>query len=360
MAFKGRSDYVHGSTAKIGILLINLGTPASLTVKAIRAYLREFLSDPRVVEIPRPLWWLILNLFILPFRPGKLIHAYRKIWTSVGSPLATNTLLQALILQDALKEGNGENTLVTYAMCYGQPSIAQKIDYLLQNNVQKLLILPLYPQYSATTTAAVFDLVAKSLQQHRWIPELRFITDYHDEPSYIDACVQRIRSQRTDPQRPLLFSFHGLPRKNLLMGDPYHCYCHASAYQIAQRLGLDDNQWFVSFQSRFGFAEWLQPYTDQLLQSLPAKGIREIDVFCPGFSSDCLETLEEIAIQNRDFFLAAGGKTFQYLSALNTTPEHIACLHDLIKKHTAGWEVYTSEEQNMAARKRALELGAAQ
>ncbi len=349
---------MHGSAPKIGVLLINLGTPKAASKSAIRSYLREFLSDPRVIEIPRPIWWLILNLFILPFRPGKIVHAYKKIWQAEGSPLAINTQQQAALLKKQFSQSTN-NIIITHAMCYGGPSIAQRVDELLKENVQKLLIFPLYPQYSAATTAAAFDLVSQSLRLQRWIPELRFINQYYAEPAYITACANHLKLQRKHPERKLLFSFHGLPKRNLLMGDPYHCQCHASAYRIAQELGLKDEQWLVSFQSRFGRAEWLQPYTDKLLQSLPQQGTDEIDVFCPGFSADCLETLEEIAIQNRDFFLEAGGKSFTYLPALNASAEHIECLSTLINKHIAHWnEPVFSEEERDAAKARALKLGA--
>ena len=299
--YKGRKDYTHGSTPKLGILLVNLGTPEQPSAKAIRTYLREFLSDPRVVEVPRWVWWLILNVFILPFRPSKIAPAYQKIWLPTGSPLAVNTQQQAHRLGERLNQEMQHAVVLEYAMCYGKPSIAQRLDAMLAENVQKLLVFPLYPQYSATTTAAVFDVVTKYLQHQRWLPDIRFIHQYYEEPSYIEACAQQIGQHRKNDGRKLLFSYHGLPKRNLLQGDPYHCQCHASAHRIAQKLGLKDEQWLVGFQSRFGRAEWLKPYTDEILKSLPAQGVYEIDVFCPGFAADCLETLEEIAIQNRDF-----------------------------------------------------------
>lgn len=361
MSFHGKSDYHHGSIHRTGILLVNLGTPSAPTAAAIRNYLKEFLSDRRVIEIPRYAWLAALYLFILPFRPRRMVHAYKKVWTDDGSPLLVYTRRQATALMQKLHRTGFDGIIVEAAMCYGNPSIAECIRILDENNVRQLLVLPLYPQYSATTTGAVFDAVTRSLHHYRWLPEVRFINHYYEHPDYIHACAEQISRQRshTDSKRKLLFSFHGLPRRNLLAGDPYHCHCHATARLIAQALNLQPDDWMISFQSRFGYAEWLQPYTDETLKSLPAKSVSAIDVFCPGFAADCLETLEEIAMHNRAAFIAAGGRDFRYIHALNDTPAHIKFLSRLVQQHMSGWNtIPDSAAQRRQNRERALALGA--
>ena len=366
MVFKNSTHYQHGSVSRSAVLLINLGTPSVPTASAIRKYLRKFLSDPRVIEIPRIIWYPILYLFILTFRPSKVAKLYKKIWLAEGSPLLVNTMQQASKLNAKLAEKDLSNVIVKAAMCYSQPDIAQVIQDLHHENVGKLLILPLYPQYSATTTGASFDIVTRVLSHYRLLPEIRFINSYHAEPQYIEACAMQIRELRgqQNDSRKLLFSFHGLPKANLLNGDPYYCHCHTTARLIAETLKLKQNEWQLCFQSRFGRAEWLKPYTSETLRNLPAQGIYNADVFCPGFAADCLETLEEIAMQNRDIFIQAGGKDFRYIPALNDTNAHIECLAGLVSKHTAEWEFGVAasvyEKQREDSQQRALADGAKQ
>lgn len=337
--YQGEKDYIHGREESVGILVVNLGTPDAPTSSALRRYLGEFLWDPRVVEIPRPVWWLILNLFVLTTRPSKSAHAYKSIWTEDGSPLLSISKKQATALQSRLRSEFPGPVNVELAMRYGTPSIASALEKLREKNCKRILILPFYPQYSATTTASVFDEVTKVLRGWRWVPELRFINQYHDDPSYIDALSNSIREAWDEHGQPekLVFSFHGMPRQFLLAGDPYHCQCQKTGRLVAQRLGLGEGQWTLSFQSLFGKAEWLKPYTQPTLEELGSSGTKSVDVVCPGFTADCLETLEEIAIVNKDAFLSAGGKKFHYIPALNDRDDHISMFVDLVKRHTQGW-----------------------
>ena len=322
--------------ATTGILVTNLGTPDAPTPAALRKYLAEFLSDPRVIETPRLLWWPILHGFILRLRPRRSARAYREVWTEAGSPLLVISEKQCRAIRSALGEDDGAPFRVELGMRYGNPSIRSALEKLRSYNLNKLLILPLYPQYSAATTASTFDAVAAVLKTWRRIPQLRMITSYHDDPGYIDALVESIRDQwaQSGKADKLLFSFHGLPRDYVLAGDPYSDECHATARLVAGQLELDKNRWEVSFQSRFGPREWLQPYTDKLLREWGKTGIEHVQVICPGFAADCLETLEEIEIRNRDCFLSAGGKKFTYIPALNDQPRHIAALCELIRECT--------------------------
>lgn len=323
----------------LGILLTNLGTPAAPTKSAVRRYLAEFLHDPRVVELPRILWWPILHGIILRFRQARSAHAYQKIWTDNGSPLLVISQHQAAALRTTLSASISENFSVALGMRYGNPSIAGALEELRQANIKKLLVLPLYPQYSGATTGATFDAVMHELTKWRWVPELRFIGNYFNYPPYLDALSQQIRTTWQETKRPerLLFSFHGLPQKVIDSGDPYLSQCLISARGIADRLELNPDEWLVSFQSRLGQAEWIKPYTDQTLKDWATAGIKTVDVICPGFSADCLETLEEIALQNRNIFLQAGGENYRYLPALNARPEHIQVLTRLILQHIQGW-----------------------
>ena len=279
---------------KTGILLVNLGSPASPRTGDVRRFLREFLSDPRVVNLPRLLWWLILNLFILPFRPSKSAHAYQAIWTDKGSPLVVFTQQLAKKLNE--RYGN-DVRLIDYAMRYGKPLLSEKLQHLKQQGIAEITILPLYPQYSSTTTASVFDVVSAELSSWRHLPSLRFVSDYHQNPVYIAAIADSIRRhwQSQGQAAFLLMSFHGLPAKLTELGDPYSQHCQTTARLVAEKLNLQDNQWQLVFQSRFGKAEWLKPYCVAVLQDLPKQGVKQIDVVCPGFAVDCLETLEEIA-----------------------------------------------------------------
>lgn len=329
----------HQQTDCIGILLTNLGTPDTPTTRAVRKYLREFLWDPRVVEIPRPLWWLILNAVVLPLRPRRAAQAYQKIWSPDGSPLLVHAKQQAEKLQQQLNQNSKDKFKVVLAMRYGQPSIEQGLKELKQHNATKVLVFPLYPQYSATTTASTFDEVSRALKPQRWIPELRMINQYADNPGYITAIVNSIQQhwQQHGKAEKLIFSFHGLPKRFFEKGDPYYCYCHKTARLVTEQLGLNPDEWQLTFQSRFGKAEWLQPYTDKTLIQLAQDGMKSVDVICPGFSADCLETLEEIDMRNREFFLNAGGENFRYIPALNATNDHIQALASLVEQHCSGW-----------------------
>ena len=337
--FIGEKDYSHGSDEAVGILVVNLGTPDAPTAAALRRYLGEFLWDSRVVEIPRLVWWLILNLFVLTTRPAKSAQAYKKIWTEDGSPLLSISRKQAAALATQLQSEFPGPVNVELAMRYGNPSIESALDTLREKRCRRILVLPLYPQYSATTTATVYDEVNRVLKNWRWIPEMRFINQYFDDANYIDALVSSIKESWAEREQPekLLFSFHGMPKQFLLAGDPYHCHCQKTARLVAEKLKLNEDQWILSFQSLFGKAEWLKPYTQPTLEKLGASGIKSIDVICPGFSADCLETLEEIAIVNRAAFVDAGGEKLDYIPALNDRQDHIAMLTNLVKRHTQGW-----------------------
>jgi len=336
---KQEAIYSHDQEPCSGILLTNLGTPDQPTARAVRRYLREFLWDPRVVEVPRPVWWLILNAFILPLRSGQSARRYRMIWTEDGPPLLSITQRQAAAIAERLHAQCGGSVKVAVGMRYGNPSIASALNELREAGVRRLLLLPLYPQYSATTTASTFDAVAKELRTWRWLPELRTVNHYHDDAAYIEAVAESIRASwnETPPGEKLLFSFHGLPRRNLLAGDPYHCECHKTARLVAEHLQLGAEDWAVAFQSRFGPAEWLKPYASDLLKEWAKQGIKSVDVICPGFAADCLETLEEIEQENRQFFLKAGGEQYRYIPALNDDPRYIETLLQIILKHGAGW-----------------------
>ena len=322
----------------IGVLLVNLGTPDAPDTGAVRRYLAEFLGDPRVVETPRLIWKPLLHGVILRTRPRRSAAAYRKVWTEDGSPLLSISRDQEKALSEALGTHKGFN--VALGMRYGSPSIAEALDRLRESNARKIVILPLYPQYSATTTATVFDAVSDELRKWRWLPELRFINDYATDPAYIGALADSIRAYWSDHGRPekLVMSFHGIPRAYADNGDPYPLHCRQTAEALAEQLGLESDQWIQTFQSRVGPKEWLQPYTDETMEKLGKEGVKNIQVVCPGFSVDCLETLEEIAIENRDYFLEAGGETFGYIPALNANPAHIAMMVDLVRRHSHGWK----------------------
>ncbi|MCP4043743.1 MAG: ferrochelatase [Gammaproteobacteria bacterium] len=319
----------------MGVLLANLGSPAAPTAAAVRRYLAEFLWDPRVVETPRWLWWLVLHGVILRTRPRRSARLYQRIWTEQGSPLLDFSRRQALALEKLLQKQNTEPVRVALAMRYGAPAIAVGLDDLRRSGMDRLLVLPLYPQYSATTTASTFDAVTNELQTWRRLPEVRFINHYYTDPGYIEAIAASIRKlwwENGEPDR-LLFSFHGLPQRYILAGDPYFDQCQRTAQLAAENLKLPNSRWGVSFQSRMGREEWLRPYTDHLLREWGAAGVAGVDVICPGFSADCLETLEEIAMQNRELFLHAGGQRYRYVPALNDTPQHIQALASIAQRH---------------------------
>lgn len=333
--FKSATSSNNAPSAATGIILVNLGTPDAPTPDMVRRYLAEFLWDNRVVEAPRWLWWLALHGVILRIRPGKVARSYQSIWQAQGSPLLTYT--QALT--NAVQTQFNEPIYVRTAMRYGNPSIRSVLNELHDKHIQRLLIIPLFPQYSATTSAAVFDAVTTELQTWRRVPELRFCMQYHEHPLYIQALAQSIRDsyqQHGTPQR-LLFSFHGIPQRYVNAGDPYSQQCHRTAQLVATSLNLSTEQWQLTFQSRFGREPWLQPYTDMTLKSLPSQGIHSVHIISPGFAVDCLETLEEIAVQNREFFEHAGGKAYHYIPALNDNDHHVKLFTQLIHDHMCNW-----------------------
>ena len=362
MSVASEPPFVHGKAARIGVLLCNLGTPDEATPAAVRRYLAQFLSDPRVVEIPRLLWWPILHGVILRVRPARSARKYASIWTPGGSPLKVWTEKQALMLGGYLGQ-RGHPVLVRHAMRYGQPSIASGLDALKAEGVDRVLVLPLYPQYAASTTASVGDDVASWMKNVRNVPELRFVKHYHDDAGYIDALAKRLDDHWMMYGRPdkLVLSFHGVPRRTLELGDPYHCECLKTGRLLGERLKLRDDAMVVTFQSRFGKAEWLKPYTEPTLVALAQKGVGRVDVMCPGFGADCLETLEEINQEARAAFLGAGGKEFRYVPCLNDQHEGIAALAAIAIRHMQGWEAASADGDRAALerqRERAIAAGA--
>lgn len=365
--FAPEPPFTHGAApatppaSGTAVLLCNLGTPDEATAPALRRYLSEFLSDPRVVEIPRALWWLILNGIILRVRPKKSAAKYASIWMKEGSPLRVWTQKQAVMLRGYLAV-RGTPVEVRYAMRYGSPSIASQLDQLKADGITRILILPAYPQYSGTTTASVFDAVYSWAARIRRIPEFRFVNHYHDHPGYIRALAARVREHWRTAGRgeQLVMSFHGVPERTLKLGDPYHCECHKTARLLATQLGLQPTQYKVTFQSRFGKAKWLEPYTEPTLVAMAQAGVKRVDVICPGFTGDCLETLEEISMEAREAFLHAGGKEFNYIPCLNDSHEWITGLAELAQQHLSGWPAGSEEnaEALTGTRQRALALGA--
>ncbi|WP_042148746.1 MULTISPECIES: ferrochelatase [unclassified Pseudoalteromonas] len=325
--------------SKYGVLLVNLGTPDEPTPKAVKKYLKAFLSDTRVVEIPAFIWYFILNGAVLPLRCKKVAKAYASIWTEQGSPLRVIGEQQAESLSHLLKDKHDVDLTIELAMTYGNPSISAKLDLMKAKGIENILVLPLYPQYSATTTAAVFDKLNQSLAKVRNLPEIRFVKDYYQNPLYISALAQSIKDfwQQKNKADKLIFSFHGLPKVNIEKGDPYFEYCEYTAKETAKTLGLSDNEWMMTFQSRFGKQEWLQPYTDKTLEQLPKEGVKSVQLICPAFSADCLETLEEISIENKEIFIEAGGSGFDYIPALNNRADHINVFEDIVVKNLTNW-----------------------
>lgn len=363
----GQANYEHGTISTTGILIANLGSPDAPTPAAVRRYLKEFLWDPRVVEIPRPIWWLILHGLVLTLRPRKSAHAYQQVWMPEGAPLIVHSQQQAQALQQKLQEQLKTPISLALGMRYGNPSIRAALEQLRRNNVERILVFPLYPQYSAATTASVFDAVAAVFKTWRWVPELRTIGDYCDDAGYISALVNSIREywDRHGRAQRLMFSFHGMPKRTLLAGDPYHCQCQKTARLVAEQLQLKPEDWLVAFQSRFGREEWLKPYAQETLANLPQQGVKTIDVVCPGFSADCLETLEEMAMRNKEEFIKAGGSEYRYISALNDRADHIASLSNIVLRNLSGWPEPADilgntalQQQAAASRQRALALGA--
>ena len=361
MTFATEPEYKHGSPSRTAVLLCNLGTPDAPTTSAVRRYLAEFLSDERVVEIPRLVWLMILHGVILRVRPAKSAKKYASIWTPEGSPLKVWTEKQAKLLGGYLGE-RGHPVAVRYAMRYGSPSIASVLDELKAQGATRILILPLYPQYSATTSASVNDAVHQWALRVRTAPELRFVNQYHDDAGYIGALAKRVTDHWASHGRPdkLVLSFHGVPKRTLLLGDPYHCECLKTARLLGERLGLGKDDMQVSFQSRLGRAEWLQPYTEPTLVALAQQGVKRVDVMCPGFTSDCLETLEEIDQEAREAFLHAGGTEFHYLPCLNDQHEWLAALSAVAIQHLQGWPANALPDAAdlEAQRQRAVAAGA--
>jgi protoporphyrin/coproporphyrin ferrochelatase len=361
MPFRTEPTHAHGQAATIGILLCNLGTPDAPTAPALKRYLRQFLSDHRVVEIPKAIWWLILNGIILNVRPQKSASKYATVWTPDGSPLKVWTERQAQDLARVLGE-RGHVVAVRYAMRYGNPSIATQLDALKAAGATRILIVPAYPQYSGTTTASVCDAVYDWARHIRNIPEFRFIQRYHDDDGYVQALKTTIEAHWRQHGRPdqLVMSFHGVPERTLHLGDPYHCECHKTGRLLAEALGLSKSDYQVTFQSRFGKAKWLEPYTEPTLIKLGQSGTQRVDVVCPGFTSDCLETLEEINQEARTAFLSAGGTTFHYIPCLNADPAWIAAWAQLIEQHLGGWPSRTPPPDSamQASRARAIAMGA--
>ena len=358
--FAPEPPYHHGQVARTAVLLVNLGTPDAPTPSALRRYLAQFLGDPRVVEIPRWIWMAILHGIILRVRPAKSAHKYASIWTPEGSPLKVWTERQAQGLQHAMDRAQLP-VLVRHAMTYGSPSVASQLDALKAEGATRILILPAYPQYSGTTTAAVVDAVSRWSLRCRALPEFRFINRYHDDPGYIEALAQRVQDHWHTQGRAdqLVMSFHGVPERTLQLGDPYHCECYKTARLLAQRLGLSPGQYQVTFQSRFGKAKWLEPYTEPTVRALARSGVKRVDVVCPGFTSDCLETLEEIAMEVREAFMSEGGEVFHYIPCLNDEPRWIEALAALTQQHLAGWPLQpTAASEREVSRAAAMGLGA--
>ncbi len=362
MTYQTEPSHTHGTPEKTGILLVNLGTPDAPTAQAVRPYLKEFLSDPRVVEIPKPIWWLILNGIILNVRPKKSASKYARVWMKEGSPLRVYTEKQALLLQGYLGERTQAPLVVDYAMSYGNPSIASVMQKLKAQNCTRILIVPMYPQYAASSTATVFDRVFAAVQQMRNTPAIRTIKHFHDDPGYIKALAANVNDYWMTHGRPekLVMSFHGVPRYTLEKGDPYHCECLKTGRLLAQELGLKPEQYQISFQSRFGKAEWVKPYTTATLLELGKQKTRRVDVVCPGFVADCLETLEEIALEGKEDFQHAGGGEYHYIRCLNDRNDWMHALTDLVLNNLHGWLTEPSAADLEHGRLSALALGAKQ
>lgn len=330
-----------------GVLLVNLGTPEEPTARGLRPYLSQFLGDPRVIEYPRWFWMPVLHGIILNVRPRRSAKLYASIWTAEGSPLLTLTKSLASKLEDELLSMGHCDYQVVAAMRYGEPSIRAGLEMLRERHVRRILVLPLFPQYSATTTATIFDVVFDVLKEWRWVPELRTVHAYHDHPLYIQALAESIQRYWLENGRSqrLLFSFHGIPLSYEKKGDPYRDYCRQSARLVTEQLGLNPDEYEICFQSRFGPEEWLQPYTDMTLEAWANDGLRSVDTVCPGFAVDCLETLEEMGEQNKEIFLDNGGESYQYIPCLNDSEAQVRLMADLVRDHTWGWGIEASRQR---------------
>ena len=332
MKFIGEENFKHQNRQKIGILICNLGTPESYQTKDVRKFLRQFLSDGRVIEIPKIIWWFILNGIILTLRPSKSAKLYKSVWTKEGSPL----LVFSKKLIEKLKLVTNDDCEVELAMRYGNPNMEETLLSLKNKNCRKLIVLPMFPQYSGTTTGSIFDEVTRILSKWRWVPSLNFINSYHDNDYYINALADSISThlQKNTPQK-IIFTYHGIPKRNFDLGDPYQCYCQKTTRLVAEKLNLKEDEYMTTFQSRFGPAEWLKPYTSDTMEELPKKGIKNILVVAPAFSVDCLETIEEIDEENKEIFLNSGGQNFTYVPCLNDSDGHVNFLKQLIDKHAS-------------------------
>lgn len=345
MDYIGEPDYGHEEVPATGVLLANLGTPDAPTAAALKRYLRQFLSDPRVIELPRWKWKIILECVILTTRPAKSAEAYRRVWTDEGSPLLVVSRKQQSGIEQRLRERFGSPVHVALGMRYGNPSIESALDELTEKGCRRVVLLPLYPQYAAATTASTVDALSQALQTRRWVPELRTINQYADDDGYIAALAASVRElwdRDGEPER-LLVSFHGIPQRYHTGGDPYPCQCRKTARLLADKLGLSEDRYFVSFQSRFGKEPWLQPYTDKTLEQWGQEKLASVDVVCPGFSVDCLETIDEIDLENREIFESAGGGRFRYIPCLNDREDHLDALAALVSRHVQSWCVPAAE-----------------
>ena len=361
--FSANTPYDHAASDRIGVLVTNLGTPDAPTTAAVRRYLAEFLADPRVIELPRWLRWLILHGVVLRIRPRRSARAYASVWTPEGAPLMVNSRAIADALEARWTGRHPGSVAVALGMRYGTPSIPAALRALRDAGATRIAVLPLYPQYSGATGGSTFDAVSRVLSGCRRVPALRFIDHYHDDPGYIDALAASIEAAWSEGGRPdrLLFSFHGLPRRYLDAGDPYHCECRKTARLVAEKLDLGDGTWLVAFQSRVGREEWLRPYTDETLTEWGRERLRTVDVVCPGFSADCLETLEEIAMRGRESFVAAGGGRLRYVPALNAGEAHVSALAALVERAISDWLSHSRDNDAIRARRteRARALAAA-
>ena len=328
MKYLGQQSDIDNSSDKVGVLLVNLGTPERAVCPSLRKYLGEFLMDPRVIEIPKLLRFILVRGIIVNFRSHKSAATYREIWTEQGSPL----LINSQQLSNRVATLLGQDFVVELGMRYGTPSVQEKLTSLHQQGIRKLIVIPLYPQYSGSTNGSTFDAVSKAFSKQRWVPDLNFISAYYQRDAYIQAIGDSIKShwQEHGRAQKLLMSFHGIPKKYITKGDPYESQCQKSAQRIADYLKLSVDQWQLVFQSRFGAEEWLQPYCDQTLKQLPAQGIKSVDMICPGFSADCLETLEEINGENRDYFISAGGTDYRYIACLNDANSHAELIREIV------------------------------
>ncbi|WP_092483393.1 ferrochelatase [Candidatus Ichthyocystis hellenicum] len=355
MKYKHESIFVHGQSRFIGVILVNLGTPAELSVASIRSYLQEFLSDSRVIEMPSWVWNIILRTVVLPFRPRALLSKYSKIWLSEGSPLRVHTLYQAKNLQKVFDQSQSF-VRVRYAMRYGSPSLEEVYDELRDLGCDRFLLFPLYPQYASSTTGSVYDAFFSILGKCRYIPEIKLIHHFHTHKAYIDAMAVHIRDfwSRNAITDKLLFSFHGIPRISWTSGDPYPCYCHQTARLIAEELNLSKDQYEVCFQSRFGRANWVEPYTVNVIKKMASSGHKKITVVSPSFVSDCLETLEEISIELRDVFFSYGGEEFYVVPSLNDSHFWISALEKIVSEQLGTWLIPDSAEELECVKRRAM------